>query len=167
MSARHAGPGDVVDRIACQAELANLPMLLTRVDAVCQRLQLDAQTAHDVRLIAEEACVNVMHYAYPAGQAGPLTLELSVAHQGAQRCLALTLQDQGRPFDPLSVAPVCTSAAGEVRAQGGLGVHLIRQLSDRQTYQRHAHRGNVLRIEKHLAPAGSPPPFGESSCRSQ
>jgi anti-sigma regulatory factor (Ser/Thr protein kinase) len=64
----------------------------------------------------------------------------------------LTLQDQGRPFDPLSIPPADTGAAIEARVPGGLGVHLIRQLSDRQHYHWHPQRGNVLTLEKDLPP---------------
>ncbi|KRB98807.1 hypothetical protein ASE11_10735 [Hydrogenophaga sp. Root209] len=144
-----------MNRIACTAELANLPALMSLVDGLCEREQIDGATCHDLRLIVEEACVNVMHHAYPAGQAGPLTLAAAIVHQDGPRRIVLTLEDQGKPFDPLSLAPVDASAAVEARAQGGLGVHLIRQLSDRQHYHRHPLRGNVFTIEKFLVPPAS------------
>ncbi|MDW5441222.1 ATP-binding protein [Polaromonas sp. SM01] len=159
MTEQHTAPANVIDRIVCKAELAKLPALLALMAAICQREQIDASSCHDLQLIVEEACVNVMHHAYPAGQAGPLSLEVRVvhqAHQGGPRRIVLTLEDQGRPFDPLLVAPVDASAAVEARALGGLGVHLIRQLSDRQHYQRHPSRGNVLSVEKYLSLTTTP-----------
>lgn len=144
-----------IDRIACGAELSNLPALLALVAAMCEREQIDDPTRHDLQLIVEEACVNVMHHAYPAGQGGPLTLAVRIVNEGGPRRIEMTLEDRGRPFDPLSVAPVDTAATVEARAPGGLGVHLIRQLSDRQHYQRHPLRGNVLTIEKDLVPPAS------------
>ena len=155
MTSGHTAPAGTMDRIVCSAELANLPALLALVAAMCRRERIDEPTCHDLRLIVEEACVNVMHHAYPAGHGGPLTLEVRSVHEGGPRRIVLTLEDQGRPFDPLSVAPVDATAAVEARAPGGLGVHLIRQLSDRQNYQRHPLRGNVFTIEKDLAPDAS------------
>lgn len=149
------GLASALDRITCGAELANLPALLAMVAAMCSRELIDEQTCHDLRLIAEEACVNVMHHAYPAGQVGPLTLELRIVHQRGPRRIVLTLEDQGKPFDPLTVAPVDPTAALQARAPGGLGVHLIRELSDRQHYQCRPRRGNVLTIEKYLVPLAS------------
>lgn len=146
----------MTDRIACGAVLANLPALLALVATVCQREQIDASTCHDLRLIAEEACVNVMHHAYPAGQVGPLALEVRILREGGARRAVLTLEDQGRPFDPLSAAPVDAGADVDARAPGGLGVHLIRQLSHRQHYQRHPVRGNVFTVERLLAPTAPP-----------
>lgn len=145
-----------MNRIACTAELANLPALLALVADTCGRERIDDATCHDLQLIAEEACVNVMHHAYPASQIGSLALELRIVDQGSgPRRLVLTLEDQGKPFDPLSVAPADTAAPIEARAPGGLGVHLIRRLSSRQHYQRHPIRGNVFTIEKDLAPPAS------------
>lgn len=142
------------DRVTCSAELSNLPHLLALVARVGQRLQLGAEALHDLRLIAEEACVNVMRHAYPPGQPGPLALEIQAVQQGGMCRIVLTVQDQGRPFDPLSIGPVCTTAPAAARVPGGMGVHLIRQLSDRLHYRRDPRLGNVFTIEKHLAAAG-------------
>jgi serine/threonine-protein kinase RsbW len=141
-----------MSRIECLAEPAHLPVLLALVTELCRREHLDDTTCHDLQLIVEEACVNVMHHAYPAGQAGPLALEARLVQDGDPRRVVLTLEDQGRPFDPLSVAPADTAAPAEARAPGGLGVHLIRRLSHRQHYQRHPRLGNVFTIEKDLVP---------------
>jgi len=142
-----------MSRIACTAELANLPVLLGMVADMCQREHIDDATRHDLQLIVEEACVNVMHHAYPTGQLGLLALELRVVQEeGGPRRAVLTLEDQGRAFDPLSLAAPDTTEPLEARPTGGLGVHLIRQLSNRQHYQRHPRLGNVFTIEKNLAP---------------
>lgn len=145
-----------MSRIECPAEPAHLPALLALVTDLCRRERIDDTTCHDLRLIVEEACVNVMHHAYPAGRPGPLALEARIVRDGGPHRIVFTLEDQGRPFDPLSVAPADTGAGVEARAPGGLGVHLIRQLSYRQHYQHHPLRGNVFTIEKHLAPSTAP-----------
>lgn len=166
MNGRHAAQGDAADggvadaadRVACRAELQNLPQLLALVAGIGRRLQLDAQTRHDLQLIAEEACVNVMRHAYPSGQPGPLLLAIQVVQHGAGRRIVLTLQDQGPAFDPLSVAAVdaaLLAAPAEARTPGGLGVHMIRRLSDQQHYRRDPQHGNVLTIEKQLPPVPS------------
>lgn len=139
-----------MSRLACPADLAHLPALLALVTALCQRERIDGATCQDLRLIVEEACVNVMRHAYPEGEAGALALEARIVQEGLVRRVVITLEDQGRAFDPLSVAPADTLADAEARAPGGLGVHLIRQLSQRQHYQRHPHLGNVFTIEKDL-----------------
>lgn len=153
MTALHTSTHDTVARLACPAELASLPALLALVAAACRREQVDDATAHALKLIAEEACVNVMHYAYPAGQPGPLTLQVATVRQHGHRRIVLVLEDLGKPFNPLSLPPPDANAPAEARVPGGLGVHLIRQLSERQHYERHPQRGNVFTIEKFLATA--------------
>jgi anti-sigma regulatory factor (Ser/Thr protein kinase) len=140
------------DRVTCTAEPANLPALLAVVADVCRRERVDAQSLHDLTLIAEEACVNVMHHAYPPGHAGSLALEVATRHEGDRRTVVLTFEDQGRPFNPLDAAPPDTTGPAETRNVGGLGVHLIRQLSDRQHYRRDGECANVFTIEKNLPP---------------
>ena len=95
-----------MNRIVRTAELASLPALLALVSGLCQREHIDGATCHDLLLIVEEACVNVVHHAYPAGRAGPLALVARVVRDGGPRRIVLTLVDQGRPFDPLSVGEV-------------------------------------------------------------
>jgi serine/threonine-protein kinase RsbW len=149
-----------VERLVCRAELASLPALQAVVASMCRRGRVSTSVCHDLELIVEEACVNVIHHAYPAGQSGTLALEVRIVQgdvdgRDGPRRMVLTLEDRGMPFDPLWVAPVDTSVAAEARALGGLGVHLIRQLSDRQHYQRSPSRGNVLTLEKYLASPAS------------
>lgn len=153
MSACAAHLAPQTQRLVCTAELQHLPALLALVASAACGWQIDDDTVHDLQLIAEEACVNVMRHAYPPGAPGVLSLQLALQHEGPARYLVLTVQDQGRPFNPLSLAPANTGAPVEDRVPGGLGVHLIRSLSDRQHYQRHARDGNVFTIEKRLAAA--------------
>ncbi|WP_137922272.1 ATP-binding protein [Hydrogenophaga sp. 2FB] len=143
-------------RIACVARLANLPALQAMVSALCAREHLDDTTCHDLRLVVEEACVNVIHHAYPKGMEGLMALEVQLLHNDGPRRVVLKLEDQGKAFNPLSLAPANAAASADARAVGGLGVHLIRQLSDRQHYERHPTRGNVFTIEKFLEPHPSP-----------
>jgi serine/threonine-protein kinase RsbW len=137
-------------QLACTAELDRLPALLSLVRAACAHLKADAQAEHDLVLLAEEACVNVMRHAYTPGQAGPLLLRVQTRRHGDGHAVQLVLQDQGRPFNPLAAPLVDVDATVDKRAIGGLGVHLMRQLADRLHYRRDAREGNILTIEKYL-----------------
>ena len=140
------------ERIRCVAEPACLPSLLELLDGFCARHGVDAQCRHDLHLIVEEACVNVISHAYPAGAPGPLTLQLEVDVSGGRPAMKISIEDQGRPFDPLLLPAPDRTGPLEDLPIGGLGVHLIRQLSDAQHYDRDPQRGNVLTLTKCLAP---------------
>ena len=44
--------------------------------------------------------------------------------------LTITVEDDGRPFDPLSVAPPDLDLNAESRDVGGLGLHIVRSIMD-------------------------------------
>ncbi len=103
------------------------------------------ETVMEINLVAEEIVTNVAKYSGLA-PADRVQLKLS-CRDGV---LALESRDTGEPFDPL--APGYRSTLGqdsETAEIGGLGVHLVVQLSDRQEYQRDGDY-NVLRVEKRL-----------------
>lgn len=139
-------------RLTCIAKRSSLPQLMAMLDDYCEQHQVDPQCRHDLHLIAEEACVNVMTHAYPAQAPGPVTLQVQAASCGGRPAMKITIEDLGVPFDPLALRrPAQTGPLDELPI-GGLGVHLIRQLSDLQHYEHDRHRGNVLTITKFLAP---------------
>jgi serine/threonine-protein kinase RsbW len=67
------------------------------------------------------------------------------------RCLAsgaavLVVEDDGRKFDPLARKKPRTDQPLAERAIGGLGIHLVRELAARLSYERNA-RNNRIRLE--------------------
>jgi two-component system cell cycle response regulator DivK len=144
-----AAPAEALE-LTVRAEMSELPRLFALVDAACDRHAVPADGRHDLKLVAEEACVNVIRHAYPAGAPGPLSLAARLAQVDGQSAIELTVQDQGRPFDPLAQAAPDIAASAEARPIGGLGVHLIRQLCDELRYDRDPVRGNVLVMTRRL-----------------
>jgi phosphoserine phosphatase RsbU/P len=107
--------------------------------------EVDPGVQMEIELIAEEVATNVMKY---SGLEANDTLNLSLSHN--QQLLVLEVRDAGQPFDPLRQANRSVLGADIESAEiGGLGVHLLTQLSDRQSY-RWDGRCNILRIEKDL-----------------
>lgn len=88
----------------------------------------------NIRLITEELLVNVFNYAYEDGE-GMATLCLRKEMKGGKPCLRLTIADQGTHFNPFSDAksPDCSLSIPD-RPIGGLGIHLVRTLTDSQEY---------------------------------
>ncbi|MEO7242997.1 MAG: ATP-binding protein [Variovorax sp.] len=145
-------PSDHAACIRCTAERACLPLLLALIDRACERHGIDSQTGHDLRLIVEEGCVNIMAHAYPGGRPGALTLRVNTVSHGGRPAIVISFEDQGIPFDPLALPRPNRAAALDELQIGGLGVHLMRELSDAQHYLRDPERGNVLTITKFLVP---------------
>ncbi len=110
---------------------------------VTARLELEPKMAGEVRLAVEEAVVNVMDYAYPAGKEGEVTVEV----RADGRRLKFVISDSGVVFDPTETGKVDTTLSAEDRPIGGLGIHLVRQLMDSINYER-VDGKNILTLRK-------------------
>ena len=94
-----------------------------------------------IELAAEEALVNICHYAYLEAVG---TVEIRCMQDEA-RHFSIELIDSGIPFDMLArPAPDFTVDAAQ-RPLGGLGIPLIRALMDNATYHREGAQ-NILRL---------------------
>ena len=111
----------------------------------CQKLELDKKVTAGLRLALEEAAVNVINYAYPAGETGTVTILADSNHQE----IRFTLMDRGTPFDPTAVLEADTTLDVQNRPIGGLGVLLSRRLTDSVSYTRRDGM-NVLTLTKSI-----------------
>ena len=103
----------------------------------------------ELNLVAEELATNVHKYA----SLGPgQELQISCALEAG--LLWLEIRDPGTAFDPLQEGHRSTLGADTDSAEiGGLGVHLVTKLTDRQSYRRED-GFNILRVEKDLPGRG-------------
>lgn len=142
----------LIERTA-PATLAQLRGLLEDVDRFCTLAGAGEPFSAELRLVVEEALVNVIKHGYAGREPGSLRLALTLAPRDGRPAVQVDLQDHGLPFDPLSLDAPDTGASAQDRPIGGLGVMLMRRLSDLQTYRHDAEHGNWLTIVKYL-PAG-------------
>ena len=126
-------------------DINTIPQLNEFIDTVCEELEIDMALAMSLNLAMEEAVVNVMDYAYPAGTEGEVNIE-AIADETQ---LHLIISDSGKPFDPTAKEEVDTTLSAEERPIGGLGIHLIRQLMDDISYERKDDK-NILRLSKNI-----------------
>lgn len=99
----------------------------------------------DLRLAVEEAVVNVISYAYPEGVEGEISIELTAGGTTAE----VRISDAGAPFDPTRAESPDTTLAAPERQIGGLGIFLLRELTDEIRYERREGK-NILTLIKNL-----------------
>jgi sigma-B regulation protein RsbU (phosphoserine phosphatase) len=126
-------------------DIQQVPQLADFVDMVCEEVGMDMAIAIQMNLAMEEAVVNVMDYAYPAGTVGDVTIEA----ESDDDQLQFTIIDNGTPFDPTAKEEVDTTLSAEERPIGGLGIHLVRQLMDSINYERIDEK-NILTLRKKI-----------------
>jgi hypothetical protein len=103
-------------------------------------------------LTIEELVTNCIKYAYDDAGEHPIGIELEMA-DGAMR---LSVSDDGRPFNPLTLPPPDLSLPAEERPVGGLGIYILRKHSDRMDYRRSGATNHVT-VWKHPAPPSLTP----------
>jgi anti-sigma regulatory factor (Ser/Thr protein kinase) len=130
--------------------LTELPRLQQFVEQLAERYGIADEVAGQLNLALEEAVVNIINYAYPPGESGAIRLTAACSNQastansheepsaanGHGRTLTLTIEDNGKPFDPTAVPEADTTLPLEQREIGGLGIFLIRNIMDTVAYRR-------------------------------
>ena len=131
------------EELTLQNDVRQVRQLNEFVKQVMSQLSIEPSLAKKLRLAVEEAVVNVIDYAYPAGVTGDITVQASFDNQ----CLRFVIKDSGVAFDPTEKEKADTSLSAEDRPIGGLGILLVRELMDSINYER-LDGMNVLTLKK-------------------
>jgi anti-sigma regulatory factor (Ser/Thr protein kinase) len=127
------------------SEAAQLPVLAQFLQEFWSAAALPPAQCLPFEIALEEIFMNVVMHGTSGGGLGRVDVCLALADND----LTLAVEDEGPPFDPLTLAAPDTKARLEERRVGGLGVYLVRQLMDAVSYARVGPR-NQLRMTKHL-----------------
>ena len=106
--------------------------------------QLPAAAVHAADLALEEHLTNLMTHGFADDLEHQITVRFSVASD-----FVIEVEDDGRPFNPLTQPEVDTSVPLSLKPVGGLGIHLMRRFMDGLDYRREGAR-NILRMTKRL-----------------
>ncbi len=142
----------IISDITLPAVSDSLPAFRAVLEATCAKYALSSELSADLQVVLDDVCSNVFKHAYPPDQPGILRLSLRYLPSDAVKPAALEINftDQGRPFNPLAHAVPDIMQPSEDRPLGGLGIHLMRQLTDVQSYSHSALDGNRLSLVKRL-----------------
>jgi serine/threonine-protein kinase RsbW len=127
-------PREVVPRVA------NIEELL--LDAGCS-----AASAQQFAVVAEEILTNIVRDAWPGRQPGRCAVDLEAVGSNGSIQVSLRTEDDGIAFDPTQISSPDLEASLEERSIGGLGIVLIRTMTDTQVYRRIADH-NIFEVRK-------------------
>lgn len=133
-------------RTSVPSEAAQLPVLAQFLHEFWSAAELPPAQALAFEIALEEIFMNVVMHGSPAGSKGRVEVCLALSNDN----FTLAVEDEGPPFDPLTIPTPDIKARLEERRVGGLGVYFVRQLMDAVSYTRVGPR-NQLRMTKHLA----------------
>jgi OFA family oxalate/formate antiporter-like MFS transporter len=143
---------DRIEERTFPAELSTLRNVMDFITARAEKAGLPAKVIPRIQLAVEEAVANICHYAYleeaainlvnyPYHEPGSFVVRV----RSEERTFEVDLIDQGLAFNPLSVAPLDPKSLLEHPELKGLGIHLIRQITDEVRYNRVADK-NILTL---------------------
>jgi len=129
------------------ADLDNLIDVRRFVEQEARVKGATEQTIMDMVLAVDEAVTNVILHGY-RGQPG--LIEIAVSYD--KEILIVAVRDRSLAFDPNSVPTPDITQPLEERPVGGLGVHIMRQLTDDMIYRRKVDGWNELLLVKKGSP---------------
>jgi anti-sigma regulatory factor (Ser/Thr protein kinase) len=120
-------------------------MYLSVIRAVTERVAvlhgLDAPAVEEVKLAVDEACSNVIKYAY----GGDTEKRIRVTYGASHGAFEVSIDDDGAKTSPEAVVG---RDLDDVRV-GGLGIHFIKRAFDGVVFDGRKKRGNRLRLVRH------------------
>jgi serine/threonine-protein kinase RsbW len=102
--------------------------LTSDISAFLSGAGVDARAVHHVGLVIDEILTNVGTHGGNASAEAAIAIDVHAGYVFAE------IADHGIPFDPRVPAPVDTKSSVEDREIGGLGLHLVRQLTSKLCY---------------------------------
>ena len=106
---------------------------------------LPAELEGDVNLALEEMLANVILHGYQDQSEHNIAVSLE-ANGGEVR---VAIEDDGVPFNPLEAPEVDTTTSLVDRLIGGLGIHLVRKVTDGLEYKRLGDK-NLFTLKKKI-----------------
>lgn len=131
--------------ISLVAEIDDLAALHRYVADCASRLGIDQDLAYDIDLAINELAANSLMHGYPKRSGW---IEVEIQRQAAE--FVVWVRDRAPAFDPTLVAPPDLRRPLELRGLGGMGIHLIRQMTTQMVHRLLPGGGNE--IELHFLP---------------
>ena len=147
-------PSDVAVSVFRQTmlnRLAVIPMIQIAFERYVAQWERAKPLIPTLNMALDDLLNNVVQYAFPND---PTEHTIEVEGEVRDEYVALTITDDGIPFNPLTVATPDLSLLLHEREIGGLGIHLVRSMFDEVTYHRNVGR-NVLTVKKKFVPEPS------------
>lgn len=129
-------------RLDDQAE--SVSRLVEQIEMALMAEGVPMKTIFAVNLCVEELVVNIINHGY-GGAAAP-DVEVDVERQ--EQRLIIDISDGAAAFDPMTeAAEPDTDAEIDDRPIGGLGIHLVKRLTDEMSYRRVNGRNHVRLVK--------------------
>lgn len=131
-------------RIVLSNDLSEIARLHREVENFGQKCGLSSKTRFELNLILEEVLANIISYGYDDDQRHEIVVRADLGNGE----LVIEVEDDGRAFNPLQSPPPDLEQPLEQRKVGGLGLHLVRELTSSIEYTRREEKNHLVMRKK-------------------
>ena len=132
--------------LTVNASLENLQIVRQYIEQASNRLGVSPEVLGDLLLVVDEAVTNVIIHGYGDSE-GVVKLHMEAEDES----VIISIRDQAKDFDASMVNAPGLNTALKDRPFGGMGVFLIRKMTDEAEFLSLPDGGNELRLVKHGA----------------
>ena len=122
-------------------DMQELTHLLQVVNVFLEPRPLSSKLVYAVNLILEEILMNIIKYGYDDEESHEIEVQIEVEREE----VAVTVVDDGKEFNPLTIPGLDRSKSAMDRIEEGLGLQFVRHMRNAMEYRREEDK-NILKI---------------------
>jgi len=130
--------------LSVNASLENLQKVREYIDQAGAQLGVSESALGDLRLVVDEAVTNVILHGYGNDPSKKVELHM----EGDDDAVVIRIRDHAKTFDPDGVSAPQLDTALKDRPFGGMGIFLIREMTDEAEFLPLPGGGNEIRLVK-------------------
>ena len=134
-----------IEQILLKSDLAEITKVFERIKALEQKGLIKEPMTRQLSVVLDELLNNSISYAFDDAKEHEIAVEINVGDED----VTIKIVDDGAPFNPFSSPEPDLSLGVEERAIGGLGVHIVKNIMDDYSYDRHDGKNVVTLVKNH------------------
>ena len=139
---------DPVLEMVVQNRLPEIERFKKSFNTFSEQYDIPTPVRRKMNVVFDELLNNIITYAYRDEDEHSIEIKVELSRDR----LTVSITDDGIPFNPFGIETPDTKLSLEERKIGGLGVHLVRKVMDKVSYQRRIDK-NVITLVKDMATA--------------
>jgi sigma-B regulation protein RsbU (phosphoserine phosphatase) len=132
-------------QLVIKNSITNLSSISENITQLCNNWKLTTEVCNRVNLVVEELISNTIFYGYTDTLEHDIILNLMCDKD----TISIEIIDDAKEFNPVEQPSTGTNSAITEREIGGMGIHLVKNLTDSFTYHRIGNQ-NSIKIEIHF-----------------
>jgi sigma-B regulation protein RsbU (phosphoserine phosphatase) len=132
-------------KMTIKNHLSEIGQVKKRFNTFSEQYGISTPIRRKMNMVFDEMLNNITTHAYHDEDEHDIEIKVELS----ENRLTVSIADDGIPFNPIGVEAPDTELSLEERKIGGLGIHLVRNLMDKVSYQRRIDK-NIVTFVKHL-----------------